>query len=314
MTRITNEPTTTELAALLILSRLAHFFCGNTPYSTAYAAQCAVTTAIQFVLILPFLLRKSEWGVPHITKNVLRGFALLLAAKSTAETYQFLLIANAPRPALTLALLLLVVLYGLSLPTYTVWRSAILVLSASMIALFLLPLGGIFSAKTLSLWRVDLPPHLWQEWADSAETALLPLIIETAQKRGKRACAIWFGVRMLLLPLLILYGTMQCGRLQIIGNSPFLTLLARVPFSDTLRTDGFWWMLTVACCVLTIQYLLQFCCIHANDSARIRCTGIFALTAFSILFIIYPPHGLLFAIASVLLCIAAWIPKKGYAE
>lgn len=304
------EPSATEICALLIITRLAHFFCGTVPYSSTLAAQSALTAAVQLLLICPFLLRKSEYHVWNLASYATRGFALLLAAKSAADTYRFLVHADAPHPAWTIALLIITVGYILSLPRCSESRAAIFLLSASILAFILLPLGGRASAKALSLWsQIPLPPF-WQEWADSAEAALLPLIIESAQERGKRAVWISFAARILFFPLLILYGAMQCGRLRINGSAPFLMLLQRVPFSDTLRTDGMWWMLAVGCSLLTITFLLRFCFIHAKHSAQMRCTGVAALTAFTILFILYPPSGLAIAAISVFLCIAAWMPRK----
>ncbi len=307
------EPSATEICALLIITRLTHFFCGTVPYSSAFAVQSAITAAVQLLLIFPFLLRKSGYRVWDPASYAARGFALLLAAKSAADTYRFLVQADAPHPAWTIALLTITVGYILSLPRFSESRAAIFLLSATILAFILLPLGGRSSAKVLSLWSQIPSPPIWQEWADSAETALLPIIIESSQKRGKRAAWIWFAVRISFFPLMILYGAMQCGRLQINGGSPFLMLLQRVPFSDTLRTDGMWWMLAVGCSLLTITFLLRFCFIHAKQSTQMRCTGVIALTAFTILFIIYPPSGLTIAAISVFLCIAAWMPRKEHA-
>lgn len=311
MTQCKTEPTALQIAALLLLARLAHFFCCGVPYSTAYARGVVLTGLLEGLFLLPFFLRKAPCRLPRITKNAIRISALFLAAKTVADTYRFLCQAEAPQPLLTTILLLAAAFYVCTLTPFAVCRAAVFLLFFAAAAFLLLPFGGIDSAKCIHLWSaVPQSDAVLQEWECSAEIALLPLFFEKSLQNTKRAAGIWLIARTVFLPLVIVYGAMQCGRLQTLHGNPFLLLLSRVPFSDTIRTDGFWLMLVVGCCVLTVLFLMQIVCENPHDSCKIRYRAFAVLTAFSLLWIAFPPDAMLFAVIAVLLTAAAWIPAK----
>lgn len=298
-----------ELTSLLLICRLARFFCCDTPYSAAFARGIFVTGILQAALLLPIFLRKQPWVTPRITRWLVRGFALLLGAEAAADIYRFLCDADAPHPALTLMLLLLTVLYVVSLPRPAIYHAAVFILVAAAIAFLLLPLGGLSSARLVSLWTQSTETHgFLQEWALSAELALIPMLCEAQPQAGKRAAVAWIAVRSILLPLVVLFGTMQCGRLQAWRNNPFLLLLARVPFSDALRTDGLWLMLAIACGLLAVAFLMGcFCGGDLRTAPHMRFAGFLPLIALTILFIMRNCNEILLGSMSLGLTLLQWV-------
>ncbi|MBR3678601.1 MAG: hypothetical protein IKL87_00170 [Oscillospiraceae bacterium] len=312
MTRTTPEFSASELSAVLILCRLARFFCCETPYSTQYAAHMLLTGILQAILLIPVFLRKTPYAVPKLTMRILEGFSLVLAADTAADCYRLLTAADAPSPVLTMLLLFAAVFYAVSLPRPAIFRASVFLLAAAILAFALLPLGGLSSARILSLWTSPPAPQgLLSEWTESAELALIPMFAAAQPAASKKAAASWIGARCIALPAIVLFGTMQCGRLRTFHGNPFLLLLARVPLSDALRTDGLWLMLAVACALLACGFFLQsFCGCRLRAPIRRRTIGVSLLFALTILFIIYNVNGGILACAAIALTILQWYRPK----
>ena len=72
--------------AMLTLLRLCAFFCGDTPFSAAYAKQMLLTAVLQTVLILPMLHFRHRLQFPPV---MLRCFRLCAAVEAAHLTLLF---------------------------------------------------------------------------------------------------------------------------------------------------------------------------------------------------------------------------------
>lgn len=311
--RTNSDISAVELAALLILCRLARFFCCGVPYSISYAKNMFLTGILQALLLLPVFLWDKPFSPPRPICIAVQGLAVWLAADMAADCFRLLTAADAPNPPLTMILLLLCVFYAVSLPRAAVFRASLFLLCAAAIAMLLLPIGGLHSARFLSLWSNSAQEHgFGLEWKESAELALLPFFACRQPKPVKKAAAAWITVRCTVLPAVVLFGAMQCGRLKSFHGNPFMLLLARVPFSDALRTDGLWLMLAVGCALLGTAFLLQtFCGSQPRVPKLFLQIGAILLPVLTILFIKHDCDDRLPAAASAVLTLLQWrIPRR----
>ncbi len=302
-----------ELFSMLIICRFARFFACDVPYSITYAKGIVAAGIMQACLLLPIFLRRKPYHIPHVTKSVIRAFALILCADLATDLYHLLLAADAPHPVITMIFSLCAVAYAVSLPKAAVFRASIFLVAASILAFALLPLGGLSTARLICLESsaaVAHPADFWTGWNDSAELALIPVLYASHRNESKKAAFAWISVCAIGLPLLVLYGAMQCGRLGAVQGNPFALLLARVPLSDALRTDGLWVMLAAACAVLGGAFLLgQFCGDAPRPARQTLLAGAVSLTALTILFIM-GNYGIHFGMISALLVVLQWFPSK----
>lgn len=245
-------------AAMLILLRLSAFFCGDTPFSAAYAKQMMLTALLHVLLILPLLRFRHRLRFPAA---VLRGFRLCAAFEAAYLTLALLRLRrqlHLHHANLFLPLLLLTLLYTVSLHDRATARTASLLLFLAAAGFLLLPVSGIGTAQRILLHMPALPVPFAREWADACELPLLPLILQKqSEQDARRSTFAWAAFRILFLPALVLFGAMQNGRLLFFSGNPFFLLQARTPLSDAVRTDGFWMLLAFGCLTLCITFCLQ---------------------------------------------------------
>ena len=246
-------------AAILLICRLTAFFCCGTAYTAAYAAGMAAAAVVQSVLILPLL--RGNITIPAPLMLLLRGYALFSGAMILQELAGLLGALHMPHPLLTVGFLLAALLYTLRLPAAASARTAVLLLLLAGFGFLLLPISGIGTAERLHLC---LPGSFADAFLlalrQSREFALLPLILTQVRENSHarlRAVIIRALGQGVILPLAVLLGTMQNGRLTNWQGSPFFLLLARIPLSDALRTDGFWMLLAVGCGLLSLTWFTQ---------------------------------------------------------
>lgn len=258
-----------QAAAILILLRLCTFFCGDTPFSAAYAKQMLLTAGVQAALILPLLGFRHRLRIPP---QLLCGFRLCAAWEAAYLTHCFGRLSiqlHLQYQRALLPLLLLMLLYTVPLHDRASARTASLLLFLAVSGFLLLPVSGIGTAQRILLHTPAPPVSPLREWADACELPFLPLLMQ--QQTGadaKRSTAAWTGYRLLFLPALVLFGTMQNGRLLHFQGNPFFLLLARTPLSDAVRTDGFWLLLACACGALCITFCLQTAKPHLQAQRR----------------------------------------------
>lgn len=251
------HPTALQAAAILLLCRLTAFFCCDAPYTAAYAAGAGAAALLQTLLLLPLL--RGEMQIPAPLLWAYRGYALFAGAWLLKDLAALLLTLQMPHPLLTVGLLLIALFYTLRLPAAATARTAVLLLLLSAIGILLLPISGIGTAQRLHLYLPDsVPAAFLRELRQSREFALAPLLLlRLPQENHCRLKALLlrlFG-QGVLLPLCVLLGAMQNGRLTAWQGSPFFLLLARIPLSDAMRTDGFWMLLAVGCGLLSLTWL-----------------------------------------------------------
>ena len=250
-----------QTAAILLLCRLSAFFCCPVPYTAAYAKGMFAAVLVQAAMLLPLVKLRHLLRIPVPALWLFRLSALTLAAVRTADAFRLMKQLRCPAPHLLPLMFLAVLLYTVSRPQAATARTAVLLLVLASAGMLLLPVSGLRAAHAVSLY---LPGNakgaFLREFRQSAELALLPVLLTNQKPKEQYAphalTAVCIG-RGAVLPLLVLLGTMQNGRLTNWQGSPFFLLLARTPLSDAVRTDGFWLLLAVGCAVLCVTFLLQ---------------------------------------------------------
>lgn len=250
-----------QTAAILLLCRLSSFFCCDMPYTAAYAGGMLAAAAVQAALLLPIVKYRHLLQIPAPLLWLYRGFALFLAADHAASALRLMRMLHCPAPHLLPMLFLLTLLYTVSRTQAATARTAVLLLVITAAAMLLLPVSGFRAAHAVSLY---LPGNAFsaflREFRQSGESALLPVLLMHQKSEDRYAphalAAVCIG-RGAVLPMLVLLGTMQNGRLTRWAGSPFFLLLARTPLSDAVRTDGFWLLLAAGCAVLCVTFALQ---------------------------------------------------------
>ena len=246
-------------AVLLILPRLFAFFCCDAPYSLAYAAGMLLAVIPQAGAVLLLTAKRQTVSFPPLLLRACRIYALCYAA---ALTVQFRSLCHGlllPHCGLMLLLLLLMLLYTVRQPLRAAERAAMLLLFAGSAAVLLLPAGGFHALRGISLFAPDsITAGFFRELAYSGELPLIPLLMQNRPAAGvRKSLTVWAAVRGVLLPLTVLFGAMQNGRLLRWAGNPFFLLLARAPLSDAIRTDGFWMLYAFACGGLSITACLR---------------------------------------------------------
>ena len=265
----TGERSAVQAAAILILLRLSTFFCRDTPYSAAYAVQMLLTALLQTALILPLLCFRHRM---QFLPRMLRGFRLAAAFEAAYLTHAILRLCDQSgqqHMQLFLPMLLLILLYTVSLHDRAAARTASLMLFLAAAGFLLLPVRGIGTAQRILLHTPGQPVQPLCEWAETCELPLLPLLLKTqTEQDAKRSTFAWAVFRILFLPALVLFGTMQNGRLTAFAGNPFFLMLARTSLSDAVRTDGFWLLLVFGCGTLCITFCLQTAKPHLCSQRR----------------------------------------------
>lgn len=262
--------TAVQGAAVIILLRLFTFFCCPAPYSALCAKAMFLAAAIQTALILPLLRFRHRLRIPPAVLRILRIYAVFYAALLTlsfARLYRQLQLRDFTAAMLLLALALL---YTVSLHDRASARTATLLLCAAAFGFLLLPVSGIGTAQRILLCTPDSGAEAFlREWQYCGELPLLPLIWQKqTEQSARRSTLAWAAVRVIVLPVLVLFGAMQNGRLMRFEGNPFFLLLARTPLSEAVRTDGFWMLLAFAAGTLCITFCLQTAKPHRGTPAQ----------------------------------------------
>ncbi|MBR5405164.1 MAG: hypothetical protein IK107_02620 [Oscillospiraceae bacterium] len=290
-----------QTAAVLILCRLAAFFCAEQPYSAAYAKGMFTAAVLTAGLLLPLLIAPQE-PLPNALRPLYRGFALLWGSLTLVRLYALLTALHSPYPLLTLFLLIPVLLELQRLPQAAAARAASLLLFVTAAAFLLLPVSGIRTAKPVFLHEPDSAGAAFlREFQQCGELGLLPLLRSRENKplAASRGAAAWLTVRSAVLPLTVIFGTMQNGRLLHLTGNPFFLLLARTPLSDALRTDGIWMLLAVGSTVLCLTAFLHFAA--DGTGTRLRYGIFLPFCSFALLFAAVPESASGLGAAAVLL-------------
>ena len=258
-------------AAVLIISRLAVFFCTDAPFSAGYARGMLAAAAVQGVLAVLLLHLPERAAQSRTLLTLCRIYAACRSIQLCAMLFSLLMQTRAPHPLPVIAAAVPVLLYTVSRPQSATARTATVLLFLSCIAFLLLPLAALRSANLVSVYMPGSAAAAFRrEWLFSGELWLLPLLMRNQTKQdAKRAAAGWAAAEGMLLPLTVLLGTVQNGRLSSLPGNPFFLLLARTPLSDAVRTDGFWLVLAVSCCITALTFTLQ-CVLYPPHCIRHR--------------------------------------------
>ena len=213
-------------AALLILPRLFTFFCADAPYSAAYACGMLLAAIPQAAAALLLTLPYKPY--PPLLLRLCRIGALLYAAELTVLFRGLCRGLLLPHCGLMLLLLFGMLLYTVPQGLRASGRAAGLLLPAGAAAVLLLPVGGLHALRGITLFTPDsTAAGFLREWRCSGELLLIPLLMQSrTPESARKSLSVWAAVRGILLPLLVLFGAMQNGRLLRWEGNPFFLLLA----------------------------------------------------------------------------------------
>ena len=253
----------TQGIALAALCRLAAFLTDPCGYTAPFALGTFLAVCSQLLLVL--LLCKIR--LPQFLRILSGAAAVVWAGVLCLRLHRLLCVLHAPVPLVTLGLLLVTVCLMLRHPFAAAARTAAVFLMLSAAALILLPVSTVGTAEPVYLhMHGDLFGGFLCAWAISGDLFLLvPLLRRTKTPDARRILTGWSIGCGLVIPAVILLGTMQNGRLLGFGGAPFFMLLARTPLSDALRTDGFWLLLAVSLTALSAAALVQNAFIEMRD-------------------------------------------------
>ena len=279
-------------AAMMILLRLFPFFCCGRAFSAAYAKQMLLTAILHTALILPLLHFRCRSKIPPFLLRCFRLCAAFEAAHLTFLLRRLCMQLHFQYTAALLPMLFGMLLYTVSLHDRAAARTGSLLLFLACAGFLLLPVSGIGTAQRILMHTLDLMHRPGAEWAEACELPLLPLIWQKqTESAAKRSSFAWAAFRILFLPALVLFGTMQNGRLQHFSGNPFFLLLARTPLSDAVRTDGFWMLLAFGCGALCITFCLQTAKPHLHTQRRMLAAAFLPWMFFLALLWMLPQSG-----------------------
>ncbi len=259
-------------AAVMILLRLFVFFCSGEPYTAAHARGMFCAAAVQAGAALFLLCFRQYLQIPQLFLVIWRAYAVFQAALLTGFLYGLCCQLDLQQPLAVMGLLIPVLIYTVSLHDRATARTAVLLLCIAGMAFLLLPVSGIGTVQRSLLHMPDSAGAAFlREWFYAGETAMLPLIWQKQTfSAARRSTLAWAGFRCIFLPALVLFGTMQNGRLLHFAGNPFFLLLARTPLSDAVRTDGFWMLLAFGCGLLCLTFYLQTAKPHGQEHPALR--------------------------------------------
>ncbi|MBQ8920986.1 MAG: hypothetical protein IJ060_02360 [Oscillospiraceae bacterium] len=294
-----------QTAAVLLLCRLTLFFCCDQPYTAAYAKGMLAAALTEAVLLLPLAIFRRFCRFPPAMMWIYRVFSLISAAFLAAEGFRLLHALHSAQPALFAAMFLLTLLFTVSRPQAATARAAVILLVTVSTALLLLPVSGIRTANPVSLHMPgSVSGAFFREFRCSPELALLPVLLSHPKKQEQyapHALAVWLIGRLAVLPGLVLFGTMQNGRLTRGAGSPFFLMLAGAPLSDAVRTDGFWMLFAAGSAVLCVSFFLQLALPPSRRPVRALLTVMLLFTGLTWLCISADYRGTGLGIAALLL-------------
>ncbi len=249
-------------AAMLLLFRFFLFLCSGVPYTAAYAEGMVLASVTQAILLIPML--RKPLLLPEPVQKLLRGLLLLWGARLAAAYFHLYQMLRLPQTAAMMLPLLPALFYTASQSDRAAARAGTVLLTAACLALLLLPVSGIRTAHLSALYENDsVSAGFLREWQASGELLLLPLLRQSqTTDSAARAVSLWAIGKAVILPALVLFGTMQNARLTHYRGSPFFLLLSRTPLSDAVRTDGLWMLFAYGCGVFCMACCLQAAKLH----------------------------------------------------
>ena len=287
----------TAQTALLILPRLFGFFCSDVPYSAAGALGMLLAVIPQAAVVFLLTRHREQLTFPPKLLQFCRIGTVLYAADLTVQFRGLCRDLLLPHCGIMLLLLGALLLYALRQPENAFGRAAELLLFAGAAGLILLPFAAFGTLRGIALFMPDsIAAGFFRELRHSGGLLLIPLLMQKqSAQNAHKGLAAWIIARGLLLPPLVLFGTMQNGRLRGSIGNPFFLLLARTPLTEAIRTDGFWMLYAFACGGLCIA-----ACLHI--SARPQAKPLQVLLPYCascVLFLLLPPARLLLSAAAL---------------
>ncbi len=285
-----NTKSSTALLAVL-LCRIVLLCCSEMPFTSAYVIAAVLSLAVIALFALPLWI-----AAPHLDNKIpllYRLAGIYTAALLLSRLYKLLQGLQSAYPMPTLLLMLLAACFCFTLPQRTTGRVAeILVFFFAAGAIFLLG-RALFTGEALLLYTPparSITEYFFSAMHDNLPLMFLPLCLPAkgnAGTRRRRLCGCFLS--LLCIPLVILAGAVQNGRLSHWEGSPFFLLVSQSQSAAAIRTDGFWGVMVIAAGIAVLVFCMQLCILPKTASKICMVDALILgsiITMASILFII----------------------------
>lgn len=253
----------TNILPAILLCRIVLLCCSEVPFTSAYCIATVLSLALIALLALPLWMQPPPLDPDGKTPLFFRLAGIYTAAILLSQSYSLLQELQSAHPMPTVLLMLFAACFCFMLPRYTTGRVA-------EALLFFLSIGGIlllgrafFTGKALLLYTPassSIQKCFCYAMQDNLPLMFLPLGLPANGNISacrKRLCVCVLS--LLAMPLIILAGTMQNGRLSNWKGNPFFLLISQSQTLAAIRIDGFWSVMLIAAAITVLTFCMQLC-------------------------------------------------------
>lgn len=253
----------TNILSVILLCRIVLLCCGEMPFTSAYCIATTLSLAVIALLALPLWMNPPHLASDGKTPLLFRLAGVYTAAILLSRSYSLLQALRSAYPMLTVLLMLLAACFCFTLPRYATGRVA-------EALLFFLSIGGILllgraflTGKALLLYTPassSLTKCFCYAMQENLPLMFLPLGLPAHGNRSacrKRLCVCFLS--LLAIPLVILAGATQNGRLSHWKGNPFFLLISQSQTLAAIRIDGFWSVMLIAAAITVLTFCMQLC-------------------------------------------------------
>lgn len=252
-----------QTAAVLLLCRFVFFVCAEIPFSTGYAVGTLLSIGVQILLCLPLWMNLKAAAMPRLWLMLYRLIAIYAAGALLSAVFQLLRSLQAAHPAITLVMMLAAACYALTLPRRATGRVAVILLFFLCAGAAAVIVSAVIKGEPLMLYTAMPEQDLFRTalagFSQNLPVAFLPLcaLPYASSPKQRRPWLLGWLAGQLVFVLVIVAGTLCCGRLAQWKGNPFFLLPAQLQRDTAIRLDGFWIGLLILSAVMALAFFMQ---------------------------------------------------------
>ncbi len=245
----------------VLLCRIVLLCCSEMPFTSANCIASVLSLAVIALLALPLWIAAPS--LDGKTPVLFRLAGIYTAALLLSRLYNLLQTLQSAYPMPSVLLMLFAACFCFTLPQRSTDRVAEVLLFFLAMGAILLLGRAFFTGKALLLYTPaahGVAECFFSAMHDNLPLLFLPLCLPAdgnAAARRKRLCGCFLS--LLSLPLVILAGAIQNGRLSHWEGNPFFLLVSQSQTLAAIRTDGFWSVMIVAAAIAVLTFCMQLC-------------------------------------------------------